>query len=550
MDMFKQDYLSKVKDFSYRGSISTMVFCLLLEIVFLIDYFVKFLGVPPIVPVIAFIAFVFGFVIFLLCRRNIISPVIPFLITTITSGLLTFALAYVNPFIRVPFFLIYFYIITHPAEFLGKVNGLYAICIIDIFYMAMIYLTRSRYPYLDTNIEILKLVILTFIGILLVVDFDRTIRRIQKIRAAAAGAEKGVLSIYVDDSMTDEVGFLARSFNRIILAQAELVKMIQNVVSNLTDMSEQIAGTASEMASSSSEIVRTTQRMTEGINQQHEELDCTITTGKTLSEVSYNVVNNVKKIEEFSVGVSDSASNAISQSDVVMKNMELIGERYGYLTQLMNKLQVISTTITKIVNTIDAIAEKINILSLNASIEAARAGESGRGFSIVADEVKKLADSSQESASEIARIIKEMMESIETVTERTEEVNKAINDGSVVVKSTAESLSGISAGVLELNDAIKNIKEIISKEEQHITNIIKQVESSHSIAEENTAAAQEILASIEEQSAATEEFSATSQELVSMANRLKDMVESFNVDGGGDVKASEPKAEDSKPKKA
>lgn len=534
MDIFEQDYLSKVKDFSRRGSISTMGFCLLLELVFLADHFLKFLNVAPIVPLIAFSAFVFGAVIFLLCRRNVVSPVIPFLITTVTAGLLTFALAYVNPFIRVPFFLIYFYIIIHPAVFLGKTNGLYAIVVIDLFYIIMTFVTRSRHPWLDTNVEILKLLILTFIGVLLVIDFDRTIQRLRTIRAATAEAEKGDLTVRVDDTVNDEVGFLAGSFNRIITAQGDLVKMIRAVVMNLTEMSEQIAGTASEMASSSSEIVRTTQRMTEGINQQHEELDTTITTGKTLSEVSYDVVNNVKKIEEFSVGVSSSASSASSQSDVVIRNMELIGERYGYLTTLMAKLQVISNMINKIVNTIDSIAEKINILSLNASIEAARAGESGRGFSIVADEVKKLADSSQNSASEIARIIKEMMESIQTVTVSTEEVNKAINDGSVVVKSTAESLSGISRSVLELNDAIKNIKEIISREEQQITNIIKQVESAHGIAEENTTASEEILASIQEQSAATEEFSATSEELVSVANRLKDMVESFIVEPAAD----------------
>lgn len=547
MNIFREDYLSKVKDFSLRGAISTMVFCLLLEIVFLLDRFWKFLDVALIVPIIAFGAFVFGFIIYILSRRGVRSPLIPFLITTVTAGLLTFAFAYVNPFIRTPFFLIYFYIIIHPAEFLGLINGLYAIIIIDIFYMIMIFTTQTRHPWLDVNVEILKLVILTFIGVLLVIDFDRTIKRLQKIRTAAREAEKGKLLVHVDDTMTDEVGFLATSFNRIITAQADLVRTIRDVVSNLTDMSEQIAGTASEMASSSSEIVRTTQRMTEGINQQHEELDTTITTGKTLSEVSYNVVNNVKKIEEFSVGVSDNASNAISQSEVVKNNMELIGERYSNLSSLMNRLQVISNTINKIVNTIDSIAEKINILSLNASIEAARAGESGRGFSIVADEVKKLADSSQNSASEIARIIKEMLESIQTVTASTEEVNKAINDGSVVVKSTADSLSGISNSVLELNDAIKNIKDIISREEQHITNIIKQVESSHNIAEENTAAAEEILASIEEQSAATEEFSATSQELVSVANRLKDMVESFNIERSDDTKQ---KTDDIKPKNA
>ena len=199
-------------------------------------------------------------------------------------------------------------------------------------------------------------------------------------------------------------------------------------------------------------------------------------------------------------------------------------------SSLMAQLQDTSYAISKIVKNIDAIAEKINILALNASIEAARAGEYGRGFSIVADEIKKLADSSQGSASEIAKIIKQMVESQQTVAESTEEVNTAIKNGSVVIKSTADALTDISSKVLELNTAIKNIKEVIATEEEEITSMIKQIESSHTISEENSTAAQQILASIQEQSAASQEFSASSKELVSMANKLKEMVQRFTVE--------------------
>lgn len=534
MEISREEYLAKVKDFSLRGAAATMGFCLLLELVFFGGYIFKYLVVPVVIPLIALLAFIFGLLTYFLCKKNRYSPIMPYLITTATALLLTVALSQVNPFIRVPFFLIFFYIIIHPAVFLGRANGLYAIFIVDLSYFIMVFLTRARYPWIDVNIELLKLVILTFIGLLLVLDFDKTIQRIQKIRRAALSAEKGDLTVSVVDDNKDEVALLARSFNRIIGAQAELVAMVVGIVDSLTDMSEQIAATASEIAASTSEIVQTTQRMTDGINRQYQELDQTIATGKTLSEVSFSVVSNVKKIEEFSVTVSDSASGAISQSDVVIQNIELIGERYGNLTSLLAQLEVISTTINKIVNTINAISEKINILSLNASIEAARAGEAGRGFSIVADEVKKLADSSQHSASEIARIIKEMMQSIETVTESTEEVNKAIDDGSIVVKSTGNALRDISGKVLELNDAIKNIKDVISSEEKQITDIIRQVESSHTVAEENTAAAEQILASIQEQSAAVEEFSATSEELVSVANNLRDTIRKFNINEGAE----------------
>ncbi|MGB3340025.1 MAG: methyl-accepting chemotaxis protein [bacterium] len=530
MDIIKEEERIKGRDFSLKGSISTMAFCFLLEIIFILGHIFKFLVMPAIIPIIALAVFIFGFVLYSLLKKNIYSPAMPFLITAVTALLLSIALGYIDPVIRVPFFLIFFYIIIHPAVFLGRKNGLFAIVMVDLSYLVMILMTRSQYPWLDINLEILKLVLLTFIGLLLVSDFDKILQRIRAMRVAATKAEQGDLTVEITDNETDELSFLARSYNRIIQSEAELIRLVKNIVDSLIDMSQQIASTADEMAGASSEIVHTTQKMTEGINEQYNELDRTITIGKNLSEVSFEVVSNVKKIEEFSFGVSDSASSAIGQSEVIINNIELIGKRYDYLTTLMTKVQEISLAINKIVNTIDAIAEKINILSLNASIEAARAGEYGRGFSIVADEIKKLADSSQESASEIGRIIKEMMASIKTVTESTEEVNTAISDGSIVVKSTADAMKVISNNVIELNSAIKNINEMIAKEEEEITNIIKQVEGSHSISRDNSAAAEQILASIQEQSAAAQEFTATSQELVIVSTRLKEMVKKFNVD--------------------
>jgi len=314
--------------------------------------------------------------------------------------------------------------------------------------------------------------------------------------------------------------------------ESKMIKVIGETVNSLTDMSKQVASTANEIASSISEIAQTTQMMNSGITEQFNELEKTITRTKSLEQASYDVVNNVKKIESFSLSVSESASNAIEQSDVVTSNIELIGKRYAYLTSLLTKLQDVSTTINKIIKTMDSISEKINILSLNASIEAARAGEFGRGFSIVADEVKKLADSSQESASEIGKITREMMDSINTVTESTEEVNKAITNGTVVIKSTVESLKGISNMVLELNTAIKNIKDMISQEEGEINDIVRRVESSHSISKDNTAAAEQILASVEEQSAASEQFSATSEQLVAVSKKLKEMIQNFKIEKG------------------
>jgi len=528
MDLINEQR-SKEMDYTLKGAIATIAYCLIIEFVFLFGWLFKFLYVSYVPPLIAGIVFLFGLALYLLCKKNFVSPLMPYLVTATTTLALTIALGFVNPLIRIPFFLIYFYIVFHPAVLLGLLNGAFAVVLVDLAYLIMIFATRSLYPEMSIGLEVVKLVFFTFITLMLIFNFDRNLKRIRNIRILLGKAEQGDYTVHVHDNEKDEIAFLGHSVNRLVESQSGLIRLIFETTTALSEMSEQMAKTANEMSTSVASIVTTTQNMTDGTNEQFNELDRTIQVGKSLSEISFEVVNNVKKIEEFSLNVTNRASSALSQSDVVVQNIELIGDRYSSLIKLMNKLQDISSAISKIVETINTISEKINILSLNASIEAARAGEYGRGFSIVADEVKKLADNTQASAMEIGTIINEMKDSIRIVTESGEEVKKAIASGSVEIKSTTDSLKSISSRVLELNTAIKNIKDMISREEREITNIIGQVERSHGISKDNSASAEEVLSSLEEQSAATQEFSATSEELVAVANKLKEMVKNITL---------------------
>jgi len=527
----KGEIREKEKNYSTKGAIATMALCIVIDVVFLLGWLLKFtvVPVPTSILIVTTIGFVLSLTILLLCTKGIFSRVMPYLISIIATLIITYALSYIDPQIKVVFFLIYFYIVLHPAILLGMKDGLFAITIIDLSYAIMVFTIQSYHPEMNIGIEFLKLIVFTFISFLIVSDLDKNLKRIQIIRRLLSQVEQGDLTIRAHDSEKDEISYLGESLNRLLQTEFNIVKMIVEIMKRMVEIGGQIASTAGGIASSISEIVQTTQKMTMGINEQFDELDKTISTGKALSETSFEVVNNVKKIEGFSLNVSHTASSAINQSDIVTSNIELISNRYEDLTVLMKKLQETSTTINKIVETINALSEKINILSLNASIEAARAGEYGRGFSIVADEIKKLADNTQLSATEIGNIIREMIDSIRTVTERTEEVKQALFNGSVVVKSTTDSLNNISTGVIELNKAIKNIKDMISQEEKEITNIINKVERSYDVSKENAAAAEEILSSIQEQSAATEEFSATSQELIALSNKLQEIIQRFKL---------------------
>ncbi|MEO0105732.1 MAG: methyl-accepting chemotaxis protein [candidate division WOR-3 bacterium] len=527
----REEIRLKGMNFSKRSSIAIMLFCILIELIFLFGYLFKFMYVPVLLPIITAVIFIYAFVIFNLVRRNIYSALFPYSITTVTILVLTVCLAFVNPQIRIPFFIIYLYIALHPAYLLGIKNGLYAIVLTDIAYGIMVLLTQHLYPEVNLGLEFTKLIFFTFIAFLLTIDFDRDLVRLRRFRTLMGEVEKGDLTVRFEEKngSPDEISLLGRTINRLISAEAGIIKLIIETSRNLSEIGSQIASTSSELSTAISEIVSTTQKMTEGVERQYQELDKSISTGKSLSEISFEVVDNIKKVEGYADNFATSASEGLSQSDIMIKNIEIIGTRYEYLISLMTKLYDVSNTITKIIETINKISEKINILSLNASIEAARAGEFGKGFVIVADEIKKLADNTQNSAMEIDEIVKEMIESIRTVAESSEEVRKAIDDGNHVVKSTTNSLRTISSAVIELNTAIKNIKNIISREEEAVTSILKQIEDSFNISKENSTAAEQILASLEEQSAATEEFTATGQELLNITNRLSKVIQNFKV---------------------
>lgn len=518
-------------NFSKKGSIATMFFCLLIEIVFLFGWLLKFLIVPVIIPVFTAAVFFFALIVYYLTKKGVHSAVIPYSITTLTTVILTLCLSFIEPQLRIPFFVIYFYIVLHPAYLLGMTNGLYAVVLVDIAYGAMVILSQTTYPEINLGLEFVKLIFFTFISFLLIIDFDRDLSRIRQLRSLMDKIEKGDLTVKIEEKKDsfDEISLLEKTLKNLVETEADLIKLILESSKYLNSISTQIASTSNELSTAISEIVSTTQKMTEGVDRQYEELDKSISLGKSLSEISFTVVDNIKKVEGYASNFSTSASSGLNQSDVVIKNIEIIGSRYEYLIGLMAKLHDISNTITKIIETINKISEKINILSLNASIEAARAGEFGRGFSIVADEIKKLADNTQNSAMEIGEIVKEMIDSIKSVAESSEEVRKAIYDGNQVVKSTTESLKTISSAVIELNNAIKNIKNVISREEEEINKMLKQIEDSFNISKDNSSAAEEILASLEQQSAATEEFAATSQELLNITNRLTKMIQNFKI---------------------
>lgn len=299
-------------------------------------------------------------------------------------------------------------------------------------------------------------------------------------------------------------------------AQKMLVETITTVIEKAGEVaaaSDQMARAATQAGQATSQIATTIQQVAKGTAQQSESVSKT-------AAVVQNVTNTVEGVahgaKEQLVAVEKASAVA---SRISEKNG--ISDKVGQAAAQVQEMGTRSEKIGAIIETIEDIASQTNLLALNAAIEAARAGEHGKGFAVVADEVRKLAERSSSSTKEIALLING--------------IQKSVAQAVTMASSTAEDINVASSDLVNALDQVSSVVNHNTDATSELTgqssDVMSAIENIASVSEENSAAVEEVSASAEEMSAQVEEFSASSQSLAAMAQVLKEVVERFNVDG-------------------
>ncbi|RWR04705.1 methyl-accepting chemotaxis protein [Siminovitchia fortis] len=290
----------------------------------------------------------------------------------------------------------------------------------------------------------------------------------------------GDLTETTDIQTKDEIGKLAQSVNRMVVNLRGMIQNILSAAENLSASSEQVSASTVEVASASANQANAAQTMNELFGE--------------LSDAIHSVAKNTEQAAKLS---NETIRIAQDGEKVLLSSVEgahVVSDQMGDLEQDSNR-------IGEIIEVIDDIADQTNLLALNAAIEAARAGEQGRGFAVVADEVRKLAERSGEATKQITSIIKEMQ-----------------NNTALSVKSVQEGLVYTQKSGEAFEQIIKMVKETGKK----VTEIA-------GASEQQAAQSSEVLHFIESISAATEEATASSEETASTAQSLTELAEELNA---------------------
>ena len=326
-----------------------------------------------------------------------------------------------------------------------------------------------------------------------------------------------------------EFGNVSRAVHAMRENIKELIRQMSTSSEQVAASSEELTANAEQSAQASNQVAVSVTEVAEGAAKQSHLADQAAGIVNHIAEAIRHVagsMENVSSAAEKTAVTADDGEKAIQKS---VAQMKIIEEKTAATSNVISMLEDKSKQIGQIVDTIAAIASQTNLLALNAAIEAARAGEAGRGFSVVAEEVRKLAEQSQDAAKQITELIQDVQLQTGNAVSFMQVSQKEVHTGGQVVDIAGQSFENILGMVQsmtrEIHEVSAAVQEITSGT-QNVVNAVRDIDAQSKQASEQT---QNISAATEEQSASVEEIASASEHLAKLAEELQQAVQKFKI---------------------
>lgn len=327
----------------------------------------------------------------------------------------------------------------------------------------------------------------------------------------------------------DELGQLADAMAAMRGNLRNLFRQVDVSVEQVAASSEQLTASADQSAQAASQVAGSITEVAKGMEAQLTAANDTTAVVQQMSAAIQQIAANASEVAGKSAQAADKATHGNQSVYQAVNQMANVEQAVAASAMVVTQLGERSQEIGQIVDTISGIASQTNLLALNAAIEAARAGEQGRGFAVVAEEVRKLAEQSQEAAKQIASLINEIQGDTNKAVEAMRHGTQEVKTGTEVVNTSGQAFQEIAELITQVSFQIKGISTAIEQMAAGSQQLVGSVKQIDDLSKKVSGEAQTVSAATQEQSASMEEIASSSQELAKLALDLRVAVSKFQM---------------------
>ncbi len=325
----------------------------------------------------------------------------------------------------------------------------------------------------------------------------------------------------------DEFGEVARALVALRKTLGDILASTSKNAADLAASSEELTASSHQTAHAAQQVAESVSSATEATSSQHEDIQEGMTATSKVTDAVHSLHDEADRVSEHADNASGKAVEGAKAIEDSVRQINDVADMVSHSAAVVDKLGQSSQEIGQIVETISGISDQTNLLALNAAIEAARAGDAGRGFSVVAEEVRKLAEQSQIAAGQIASLIKSVQEETARAVESMKEGNDAVATGASSVSALSDTFREIQSYVENVSSEVRGMKESIGGISNEMTEIAQKMESIQQQGEKISSEMQSVSGATEEQSAASEEIASASESLANHAQKMQEKVGHF-----------------------